>query len=378
MSTMFDYRELKPDCRHFRWERPCAPHKASGVTCGSCAHHDPVALRLAVVKLAAVGDVLRTTSMLPAIHARYPGARVTWITSPAAADLFRRNPLVDEVWTTADAGFAQRTRVQQFDVVLCPDADPATAAIAADLRAEARVGYTLDSRGYVVPLGAAAEAWLRMGIDDRLKKDNRETYQALVARVLELDPAQVREPILEPSPDDVAAARELCERFGLVAPIVGINTGAGGRWQRKRWTSAHQREFVAGLARRGLSVLLLGGPEEAGSHDALIPAGGGAVVASAGTDHSYGRFAALVERCAVLVTGDTMALHVACARRVPVVALFGPTSATEIELYGRGEKIVPSGLDCLGCYLPTCAVAPHCQERIQPHDVTAAVERLLG
>ena len=61
-----------------------------------------------------------------------------------------------------------------------------------------------------------------------------------------------------------------------------------------------------------------------------------------------------------------------------MVALFGPTSLPEIELYGRGEKIAPEGLDCLGCYLPTCDVSPHCQERIQPDTVLAAVERQLA
>jgi heptosyltransferase-2 len=63
---------------------------------------------------------------------------------------------------------------------------------------------------------------------------------------------------------------------------------------------------------------------------------------------------------------------------VPVVALFGPTSAAEIELYGRGEKIVPEGLPCLGCYLPTCDVDPHCQQLIQPEMVLAAVQRQLS
>jgi len=41
----------------------------------------------------AVGDVLRTTSLLPGLHRRWPGAHVTWVTSPAAAELFRGNPL---------------------------------------------------------------------------------------------------------------------------------------------------------------------------------------------------------------------------------------------------------------------------------------------
>ena len=67
----------------------------------------------------------------------------------------------------------------------------------------------------------------------------------------------------------------------------------------------------------------------------------------------------------------------ASARRVPAVVLFGPTSAAEIELYGRGSKIVPPGLDCLCCYLPRCDRVPHCQALIEPGVVLDAVRRWL-
>jgi len=69
--------ELKTDCRHVRWDRPCAPHKLRGKSCAGCDEYEPVARRVLVVKLAATGDVLRTTAFLPAIHAAWPGARVT-------------------------------------------------------------------------------------------------------------------------------------------------------------------------------------------------------------------------------------------------------------------------------------------------------------
>ena len=63
--------------------------------------------------------------------------------------------------------------------------------------------------------------------------------------------------------------------------------------------------------------------------------------------------------------------------RVAAVVLFGPTSSHEIELYGRGSKIVPEGLDCLCCYLPRCDRVPHCQALIAPQTVLAAVQRWL-
>lgn len=375
---MPDFSDLKRDCRHVRWDRPCRPHKLRGKECATCDEHDPVRARILVVKLAAPGDVLRTTSLLPAIHRRWPGAHVTWLTRPAAVELFEGNTLVDEVLSTGDAVTAARMRVQEYDAALCPDADPEAAVLAAAADARARLGFTADARGGVVPLGPGAEHWFRMGLSDDLKKANTRTYQELAAAVLELDPAAVGEPILEPADADRRAAGAFRQGLGHPGPLVGLNTGAGGRWAYKQWTLEHQRGFLRRMAERGLGVLLLGGPEEVERHRELMAAARGLPVFDAGNHNGYRRFAALVELCSAIVTGDTLAVHVAAARRVPAVVLFGPTSAAEIELYGRGEKVLPPDLDCLGCYLPICDVRPHCQARILPEMVEAAVLRQLG
>lgn len=62
---------------------------------------------------------------------------------------------------------------------------------------------------------------------------------------------------------------------------------------------------------------------------------------------------------------------------VKVIALFGPTSSAEIDLYGQGTKIIPE-MDCLCCYLPRCDVRPCCMERIAPERVYAAIRDLLS
>jgi len=370
--------ELKTDCRHVRWDRPCRPHKLRGKVCATCDEHDPVAHRVLVVKLAATGDVLRTTAFLPAIHATWPRAKVTWLTRPSCAALFDGNALVDEVLTTDDAVTTARLLTETFDVVLCPDADPDAAVLATMCKARERRGYARDGAGHIVPLGEGAARWLELGLDDGRKRSNRETYQTLVARVLELDPALVREPILVPSADDTAAASAFVQKLGVKGPLLGLNTGAGGRWAYKQWTREHQQAFLRLCSDAGCSVLLLGGPEEVQRHRELLAAAAGRPVFDGGNHNSYGAFAALVERCRVIVTSDSLAVHVAAARRVPAVVLFGPTSPHEIELYGRGTKIVPPDLECLCCYLPRCDRVPHCQALIQPATVFAAVQHWLA
>lgn len=370
--------DLKQDCRHVRWDRPCAPHKRRGKECATCDEYAPVRHRVLMVKLAATGDVLRTTAFLPAIHAAWPQAKVTWLTRKSAVGLFDGNPLVDEVLATDDAVTAARLATETFDVVLCPDADPDAAVLAAMAKGKERRGYVRDAGGRIVPLGPGAARWLAMGLSDRSKKANTQTYQHLVAEVLGLDPAAVREPILEPSKNDSAEAAAFVRGLPGHGPLVGLNTGAGGRWAYKQWTRAHQQTFLRLATDAGLRVLLLGGPEEVATHKELLAAAAGRPVFDGGNHNSYGRFAALIDQCRAVVTSDSLAVHCAAARKVPAIVLFGPTSAAEIEVYGRGSKIVPKDLDCLCCYLPRCDRVPHCQALIEPSVVLAAVQQWVA
>ena len=374
--TEFD---LKTDCRHVHWDRPCTPHKKRGKVCQTCDEYDPVRTRILMVKLAATGDVLRTTAFLPAIHAEWPGAKVTWLTRKSAAGLFAGNALVDEVLVTDAAITAARLATEEFDVVLCPDADPDAAVLAAMANGKERRGYLRDAQGRIVALSEGAARWLQMGLSDDNKKANQETYQHLVAEVLGLSPDSVREPILEPSLQDTADAQAFVQGLGIAngKPLIGINTGAGGRWLYKQWTKEHQQTFLQLCNDAGLAVLLLGGPEEVQRHRDLLVFAAGMPVFDGGNHNSYGRFAALIDQCSVVVTSDSLAVHVTAARKKPAVVLFGPTSSAEIELYGRGTKITPPGLDCLCCYLPKCDKVPHCQALIAPEVVLAAVQQWL-
>ena len=70
-------------------------------------------------------------------------------------------------------------------------------------------------------------------------------------------------------------------------------------------------------------------------------------------------------------------MHLALALGKRTVALFGPTSAAEIELYGLGEKVAPD-MTCLSCYKTSCDFAPNCMDLISAAMVERAVLRQLA
>jgi len=179
--------------------------------------------------------------------------------------------------------------------------------------------------------------------------------------------------VLETTSAEREWAREFLSGAGVRGGerVIGLNLGGGERWKRKRWTEEHLLAFAGSvLLRPGLRLLLIGGPFEReliGRMLSKLPPG----VISSGHDRTLRELIALVGACSTVITGDTLCLHVACALGVPVVALFGPTSASEIELYDNGDKIVAKG--CHTCYLTDCEVTPNCMETITPDEVMRAM-----
>jgi ADP-heptose:LPS heptosyltransferase len=367
----------KIDCRHFRGSRPCAPHKRENVVCDGCPHYDPCSLRILVVKLAADGDVLRTTCLLPSLRRKYPRAQITWITEKSAAPLLENNPLIDRIWAPPERHLAHLAN-ERFDLVFNTDADPLSCHLATLARARKKLGFTAGMRGEPVPKSLAAERWFQMGIWDHVKRANRQTYPAIIHQI-----AGVRDvgssPLLNLTAKEISEAQKVLATRGWRRtpgrPVMGINTGAGKRWPQKSLPLATLEKVIGRLskARNVGGILLLGGPSERERNHHLAKTFGSHVV-DTGTDNSLRQFAALVSQVDVLLTGDTLALHIGLALRKHVVVHFGPTSPWEIELYGSGEKIIPE-MECVSCYCNECPKTPKCNELINPASVAGSLLR---
>ncbi len=368
--------EIKKDCRYYRGDRPCAFHKDEGVKCGDCPHYSPFREKIVVIKLDAAGDVLRTTSILAGLKEKYPESHLTWITKRSALPLFEGNPYVDRVLPLQPEGLL-RLLTEKFSLALNLDTSPLSSSLNALASAEIKQGFSLDERGRVCAVNPEAEKWLRMSVFDDEKKENRQTYQTIIREIAGLSPPN-GEIVVKLSPAELEFARNFEDTRSLKEGSlrIGLNTGGGGRWEFKKWTRKGTVELARLCADRlDAEVLLYGGPKEEERNDWILSRATDEII-DAGCRNSLREFFALLNLCDVLVTSDTLALHAALGLGKKVVALFGPTSASEIDLYGRGEKVV-SPVPCQCCYLPTCRVKPSCMESITPKTVFKAVRKLI-
>ncbi|MBI4346303.1 MAG: glycosyltransferase family 9 protein [Elusimicrobia bacterium] len=338
-----------------------------------------------IVKLAALGDVLRTTSVARRLRACRPEVRIVWVTSRAAAPLLQRNADLAEVLALEDTPKLPR----KFDLVLSLEEDAACARLATKacrgeligVYEEGGLRYTPSSGLYYDMSALHRDPDGGLKTADRLKAANRLGYAQLWCKVLGLPapgrPSDLRPVLVLSDAERKAAARGLCltgARAKLTRAI-GFNPGAGKRWEAKQLSpepAARVADALAGLAR---PVVLLGGPEEAERNRRILALARRPLV-DAGTARGLREFAALLSWFAALVTTDSLAFHLGQALGVPTVVLVGPTSASELELFARGTHVRPKSCACF--YKPVCVTPPSCLDRLSPARIAKTVERLLA
>jgi heptosyltransferase-2 len=159
--------------------------------------------------------------------------------------------------------------------------------------------------------------------------------------------------------------------------VVGFNTGGSARWTRKQWTFEGFVELGQRILRETAHALVLyGGAGEEEFNARLEEKLSSSRVVNVNTKNSAREFGTMLSLCDVVVTGDTLGLHIASALGKKHVVLFGPTSDAEIDVYGCGVKIT-ADFPCRSFYRPTCDAEPCCIRSIPAERVFAAVERLL-
>jgi len=281
------------------------------------------------------GDVFRCTCLLE----EYRGARVTWITAHKALDLLGGNHLIDQL-ILADmpeeipAGFI----ADRYDVVINLEKNRDWCEFAANLTAESKYGFRdWQAVGEDCFYPASANALARA-----LNGDHYRTLQEMLFQTVGREWNGQRY-VLGYQPKVV----EIYD--------VGLNHHVGPKWPNKTWPKGHWQQLHNRLAR-----------------------GNYALCWQQSLD-SIRHYIDWLASCRVIVTCDSLGLHLALALRKKVVALFGPTAAEQIHMYGLGVKLTPAlERDCMPCFHSQCQTETCCMEHIPVDMVGDAVDMLLG
>lgn len=337
----------------------------------------PLPRRILIIRLSALGDVVMSSGLIPALRKLYPQAELSWLTEPPAEPLLRHNQHLHEVLVWPRATWQAHWRARQWRA-LWRD----ILAFRKSLR-QRRFDLVIDAHGL---LKSGVCAWLT-GSPRRIGLIAREGSHLLVhERVTPTPdpgngisseyrflaqhlgaPAQAFQLELAVGEAPRARARLILEQAGVRGPFAVLcpfTTRPQKHWFEDRWSA-----MAEALHAQGIHPVLAGGPADSEAAQ-RIAAAAQHLVNLAGR-LKLDETVALIADSHLLVGVDTGLTHMGTALRIPTVALFG---STRPYLRTPSDKTVVmyDGLACSPCRRhPTCGGEFNCMRQF-------TVERVLA
>lgn len=351
----------KSDCSYFKGYVPCKPHKEKGVHCDDCNFYDPKEKIILIIKLGAIGDVIRTTPLIHKIKKEHPDTLIWWLTY--TPDIL---PSLVDAKFKYDAESITIFQATDFYKIINLDKDPQAGALTHLLRAKEKYGFTFVN-GKPSPLNDLAKHKFLTGLFDDVSQMNKKSYLEEIFEICGWK-FNGEEYILD------------CDQFddwnipNSGKKIIGLNTGCGERWVSRLWKNEYWIELIKLLNEKGYFPLLLGGSQEDSNNKYLSEQSG----AYYPGHFSLKKFISLVNQCDVVVSAVTMAMHIAIGLKKPLVLMNNIFNPYEFELYGRGEIIQPEK-ECKCYFSPKCKNPDYfCMDYIKPITIFNSISKILS
>ena len=326
---------------------------------------------IGVINYRHMGDVLCSFPALLALRARWPDARIVVLAAPLGGALLPGSGLSDNtIFISRDRhGFwdgLRALRREQPDLVICLQNSPRLRLLTRFSGAPHRIGFAAKKCDNLLTqlVEKKGPPWLF---------DDLRLVEALGCPPVQTDIAG----LLRLSDDERAVAARFLEAAGAGNDecLIGINLGASD--ERRVWPLENFARVVNALQEQPRArIVLLGGPEDKPRMQAMQILLKRAAIECAG-ELSPRVTAALLERCAVLITNDSGPMHLAIAVETPVIGLFGPVEAAHRLPPGYGHIGLEHNAPCravrqFGCVDERTRPECLCLRAITPDEVVAA------
>lgn len=283
-----------------------------------------------------LGDVLRTTVIL---HLYPPDEfEVTWLADAKSAPLLKGNPFISRLLVVNP--FTPHLLLSEwFDVVINFEKELGICAVADRIPAWRRYGFRLDPSTHQAVAYDYADEALSFTKNAHAKRSKGKSWSAVLYEMLG---------------QQYAGQSYVLGYQPRTSPCfdIGLNHLIGEKFPLKRWPEAQWSALEEALA-PSYSVSWQQGANDLEGYIEWIAS------------------------CRLLVTNDSLGLHIALALGRPVVALFGPTLASEVQ-GDRLIKLTPSlNWTCIPCLEVSCNQPNPCVNHITLAEVLSAVYTLL-
>ncbi len=344
-----------------------------------------------VIRLSAIGDVIRTIPAVKALKENYPSSSITWITEEPSISILKAQPEIDEVmlfprrrWIAGIMSIKNSIRTlleiynfifilreKRFDVVLDFHGILKSGLISFISGAPVRIGF---DRGSVKEFNFLFSNLKVRPERERISRIKRNfiLLNALGLRVSSFNPN------LYIPPED----REYIESFfnslnvDIRRPLIAIHPGTSQKTRYKRWNRRNYSELSDRLIRElNATVIFTWGENELEWVEEIRKEMKEASILAPKTG-SLVKLAEIFRRSDLYIGGDTGPMHIASMVGTPVVVIYGPTDPIINEPIGYHKK-VRKEVGCNPCRKKSCK-SLICLENVKVEDVFNAAKEILS
>lgn len=338
-----------------------------------------MAVKVLVVRFSSIGDIVLTTPVIRALKLQL-GAEVHFLTKKSFKAVLDGNPFLDKLWTIEKdlSEVRESLRDEQFDRIIDLHNNLRTFLLKWYLKKPSRSFDKLNFRKWLftrfgwntMPPMHIVDRYLATVADLQVYNDGRG-LDFFIPEHLQTDPYSLLN----------ALAKDRM-KIQPGQPYIALVTGAAHA--TKRLPVSRLTALAASLK---YPVVLLGGPDEKQTGDAIAEAAGAHVFNACGACSLHGS-AALVRDAASVITHDTGLMHIAAAFKKPILSIWGNT-VPEFGMYPYfGENTVTEfrsevqGLSCRPCSKIGHAACPKghfkCMELQPVQEIAATVHSWLN
>jgi heptosyltransferase II len=299
--------------------------------------------KILIIKTGAIGDVLRTTVLLEGLKDKFVSVRIYWLTSQVARPLLENNPFIEKLFFIEN--LSPEFFETKYDLIISLEEGIDLLDKIKNVKAKKIFGtYLKDGRVQYTP---ASRSWYDMSlisrfgskVADELKKSNLYSYPEMLYKMLELHWTKQRYRLFLVK-KELIYSKYLKEKIPKNRTIIGVSVGAGSRWPMKILPVQKQVDLIKKINNKykdDVQIILLTGPSSLEmANTNIIRKTHRNIITHDVKD--IDEFIGIVDLCDIIISPDSMCMHVSIALGKATIGYFTVTSANEIEIY-NGKKI---------------------------------------
>ncbi|OGU11826.1 MAG: hypothetical protein A2X61_15495 [Ignavibacteria bacterium GWB2_35_12] len=339
--------------------------------------------RILIIRLSSMGDVILASHLVRNLRESLPNARIDFITAKPFSEIYQFNPHIFNLYEY-DKNWG-KSSIREFKEKILKNNGLEKYDLLIDLQRNYR------------------SLQLRKGLGNKIVKVRKNRLNKLslvyfkknITKVIQQIPEIYFNTIVGYNVQDDGKGLELWlpgdKEKGFYQPfsIVRVNDdkiriaiAPGAYHETKRWLPERFAELINVLKNNyNAEIVIIGGPFDVEITKQIIDLSGEEVIDKSGSD-SIISTAELIDKCNILITNDTGLMHIAAARQVPVVAIFGSTvKEFGFTPFRVKHFVVEKDIPCRPCThigRETCPKGHFdCMNKISVDEVLTYIEKIL-